>query len=57
VKLTVTVVTLNEADHIEFALSSVAWADEIIVIDSGSTDGTVDIARRHATRVEVLDWP
>ena len=57
VKLTVTVITLNEADHIEFALSSVAWADEIIVIDSGSTDGTVDIARRHATRVEVLDWP
>ena len=56
-KLTVTVITLNEADHIEFALSSVAWADEIIVIDSGSTDGTVDIARRHATRVEVLDWP
>jgi glycosyltransferase involved in cell wall biosynthesis len=57
VKLTVTVITLNEADHIEFALTSVAWADEIIVIDSGSTDGTVDIAGRHATRVEVLDWP
>jgi len=57
VKLTVTVITLNEADHIEFALTSVAWADEIIVIDSGSTDGTVDIARRLATRVEVLDWP
>ena len=56
-KLTVTVITLNEADAHRVRPSSVAWADEIIVVDSGSTDGTVDIARRHATRVEVLDWP
>jgi glycosyltransferase involved in cell wall biosynthesis len=57
VKLTVTVITLNEAAHIGAALESVAWADEIVVIDAGSADGTVDIARRLATRVEVLDWP
>ena len=57
VKLTVTVITLNEAAHIEAALASVAWADEIIVVDSGSTDGTVENARRLATRVEVRDWP
>src|ERR1700750_1331939 len=57
VKLTVTVITLNEAAHIEAALASVAWADEIVVVDSGSSDATVEIARRHATRVEVRDWP
>ena len=57
VKLTVTVITLNEAAHIEAALASVAWADEVIVFDSGSSDGTVEIARRRATRVEVGDWP
>jgi glycosyltransferase involved in cell wall biosynthesis len=57
VKLTVTVITLNEAAHIEAALASVAWADETIVIDAGSSDRTVDIARRHATRVEVREWP
>ena len=34
-----------------------SWADEIIVVDSGSTDDTVAIARQHATRVEVRDWP
>ena len=56
-KLTVTVITLNEAAHIEAALASVAWADEIIVIDSGSTDGTVEKARPLATRVEQRDWP
>jgi glycosyltransferase involved in cell wall biosynthesis len=57
VKLTVTVITRNESAHIAAALQSVAWADEILVVDSGSTDGTVAIARQHATRVEVRDWP
>jgi glycosyltransferase involved in cell wall biosynthesis len=57
VKLTVTVITHNEAHHIADALQSVAWADEIIVIDSRSTDDTVAIARRYATRVEVREWP
>jgi glycosyltransferase involved in cell wall biosynthesis len=57
VKLTVTVITHNEAPNIAAALESVSWADEIIVVDSHSTDDTVSIARRHASRVEVRDWP
>jgi glycosyltransferase involved in cell wall biosynthesis len=57
VKLTVTVITRNEAANIAAALASVSWADEIIVVDSQSTDDTVSIARRLATRVEVRDWP
>ena len=56
-KLTATVITYNEAAHIQHALESVAWADEIIVVDSGSTDGTVELARPLATRVIVRDWP
>lgn len=56
-KLTVTVITYNEAEHIAAALDSVAWADEIIVVDSGSTDATVEIARAKATRVIVREWP
>ncbi|HSC26181.1 MAG TPA: glycosyltransferase family 2 protein [Vicinamibacterales bacterium] len=55
-KLTVTVITRNEAANIQAALESVSWADEIIVVDSRSTDATVEIARRYATRVEVHDW-
>lgn len=56
-KLTVTVITRNESAHIAEALRSVAWADEIVVVDSGSTDDTVAIARTLATRVDVRDWP
>ena len=56
-KLTVTVITYNEADNIAAALDSVAWADEIIVVDSHSTDDTAAIARKQATRVIVRDWP
>jgi glycosyltransferase involved in cell wall biosynthesis len=56
VKLTVTVITYNEADHIAAALDSVSWADEIIVVDSGSTDDTVAIARSKDVRVETRAW-
>ena len=55
-KLTVTVITCNEARNVAAALESVAWADEIIVVDSHSTDETVAIATRLATRVEVREW-
>ena len=56
-KLTVTVITRDEAANIPAALQSVSWADEIVVVDSGSTDDTVAIAKQFATRVEVRDWP
>jgi glycosyltransferase involved in cell wall biosynthesis len=48
----------DEADRIDACLSSVSgWADEVVVLDSGSTDGTVDIVRRHTDKVWVTDWP
>ncbi|MEP7310134.1 MAG: glycosyltransferase family 2 protein [Acidobacteriota bacterium] len=56
-KVSVTVITLNEAADIGAALTSVAWADEIIVVDSKSTDDTVAIARQHTDRVVVREWP
>ncbi len=54
--VSVTIITLNEAEHIAAAIDSVAWADEVIVVDSGSTDGTVDIARSKQARVSIRDW-
>ena len=55
--LSVTVITLNEAGHIDACLDSVAWADEVLVVDSGSTDETVVRARAKGARVIVRDWP
>lgn len=57
-KLSVIVITKNEAANIAECLKSVAFADEFIVVDSGSTDGTVELARALGARVEVTsDWP
>ena len=56
-RLTVTVITHNEASHLAAALESVKWADELVVVDSESTDDTVSIARRFTDRVEVRAWP
>lgn len=52
-KLSITVITLNEASKIRECLESAAWADEIIVADSGSADGTTDIAREFTRNVFV----
>lgn len=56
--LSVVVITKNEADKLEACLESVSWADEIVVLDSGSTDKTLDIARCFTDRIYVEeDWP
>jgi glycosyltransferase involved in cell wall biosynthesis len=56
-KLSVTIITKNESADIGAALDSVAWADEIVVVDSESSDETAPIARAHGARVEVRAWP
>ena len=55
--MSVTIVTLNEAAHIGAAIGSVAWADEILVVDSGSTDATAEIARAKGAKVIQREWP
>jgi len=55
--VSVTVITRNEASNIARALESVAWADDVVVVDCGSTDDTTAIARRYTERVFVREWP
>jgi glycosyltransferase involved in cell wall biosynthesis len=54
--LTVAVIALNAGSQIGPCLASAGFADEILVVDSGSTDETVEVARRHGARVETKEW-
>ena len=51
------IITYNEEKNIAAALESVSWADELVVVDSNSTDRTIDIAAEMGARVIVRDWP
>ena len=58
ITLSVIVITRNEAHNIAGCLGSVAFADEWIVVDSNSSDGTPDIARQFGAQVVATDdWP
>ena len=56
-KITATIITLNEAENIRDAIYSVKWADEIVVVDSESTDATREVAAQAGARVIVNRWP
>jgi len=56
-KITATIISFNEADHIRAACESVAWADEIVLVDSESTDATREIARECGALVIERPWP
>ena len=55
--ISVTVITKNSAAFIRTCLESLIWADEIIVVDSGSTDQTVEICREYTDKIMLTDWP
>ncbi|MFM7341918.1 MAG: glycosyltransferase family 2 protein, partial [Betaproteobacteria bacterium] len=50
-KVSAYIIAYNEAEKIAQAVSSVLWADEIVLADSGSTDGTAEIAAQLGARV------
>jgi (heptosyl)LPS beta-1,4-glucosyltransferase len=54
--ISVVICCANAADTLERACLSARWADELVVVDSGSRDATADIARRHATRYVLESW-
>jgi len=54
--LTVAIIALNAGAQIGPCLASVGFADEVLVVDSGSTDDTVAVALRHGARVASKEW-
>jgi glycosyltransferase involved in cell wall biosynthesis len=54
--ISATLITYNEELNIAEALQSVSWADEIIVVDSGSSDATLDICRRFTDKIFHRNW-
>ncbi len=57
-KLSVIIITKNEENHIKQCLASVAWCDEIIIVDCGSTDNTVELCRHYTNKIFITDdWP
>lgn len=56
-RLSVTIVAWNEEERLRACLESVAWADEIVVVDGESSDKTVSLAREFTDRVWVRPWP
>lgn len=55
-RLSVAIITMNEESNIRRTLESIAWADEIVVVDSGSADRTVLICREYTDKVIHQDW-
>ena len=55
-QLSAVLITRNAAAPLEACLASVVFCDEILVVDSGSTDGTVELARRRGARVIEAEW-
>ena len=51
VPVSVVVITRNEERNIEDCLKSVSWADEIIIVDDGSTDRTIDLAKKYTDKI------
>ncbi len=56
-EITPLILTYNEAPNIGRTLAALSWAGEVVIIDSGSTDGTVEIARAAHPNVRVVERP
>jgi glycosyltransferase involved in cell wall biosynthesis len=57
INLSVIIIVKDAASDIQACLESVKWADEIIILDSGSRDNTLEICRQYTQNIFSSDWP
>lgn len=55
--LSVIIITKNSAKTIEKCLESITWADEMVILDSGSTDETIALCHKYTKNIFKTDWP
>ncbi|RMG70831.1 MAG: glycosyltransferase family 2 protein, partial [Nitrospirae bacterium] len=55
-KISAIIITFNESRRIARCLKSLNWCDEIVLVDSKSTDNTVEIAQKYTDRIFIEDW-
>ena len=55
-KISISIITKNEKNNIKRCLESVKWADEVIIIDSGSTDATLAICQTYNCKIIETEW-
>lgn len=56
-QVSVIIIALNQEDNIVPCLQTARWADDIIIVDSGSQDRTLELARDFTDRIYTIDWP
>ena len=56
-RVSVIIIALNQEDNIVPCLETVRWADDIVVVDSGSRDRTLELARDFTDRTFTINWP
>ena len=56
-QVSVIVIALNQEDNIVPCLETVRWADDLVIVDSGSEDRTLELARGFTDRIFTIDWP
>ena len=55
-EISIVIITLNEEKNIERCLKSVQWAGEIVIVDSGSVDRTIEICRKYTDKIFEVEW-
>lgn len=55
IKISVAILTFNEEENIVDCLESVKWADEIVLVDEGSSDKTVELAKKYTNNIKIVD--